>query len=62
TFAYNDLVDIIYYTQFKSEDVVKNIRQFRKYRQRLPLLKIKLHQIHISNKKTLSISKDTKKA
>ncbi|CAG8767826.1 5844_t:CDS:2, partial [Gigaspora rosea] len=57
-----NILDIIYHPQFKSEDVVKNIRRFRKYRQRLPLLKIKSHQIHISNKKTPSTSKDTKKA
>src|SRR5256885_1052360 len=30
----------------------------RKYRQRLPLLPIKSHQIHISNKKTPSTSKN----
>ncbi|KAF0474141.1 hypothetical protein F8M41_024755 [Gigaspora margarita] len=56
-----DLVDIIYNPQFNSKDVVKNIRRFRKYRQRLHLLQIK-SQIHISNKKTLSTSRNTKKA
>ncbi|CAG8563776.1 5959_t:CDS:2, partial [Racocetra persica] len=54
-------IDIIYYLQFKSEDVVKNIRRFKKYRQKLPLLKIKSYQVHISNKKTPSTSRDTKK-
>ena len=39
-----------------------NIRRFRKYRRRLPLLPIKSRIIHISNKKTPSTSKDTKEA
>ncbi|CAG8648613.1 3006_t:CDS:2, partial [Dentiscutata erythropus] len=50
TQVYNDLVDIIYNLQFNSKNVIKNIRQFRKYRQQLPLLQIKSHQIHISDK------------
>ncbi|CAG8775561.1 14578_t:CDS:2, partial [Gigaspora rosea] len=60
THAYEELVDIICHPQFKNEDVVANIRRFRKYRQRLPLLPIKTQNIHISNKKTPSTSKDTK--
>ncbi|CAG8529188.1 24650_t:CDS:2 [Racocetra persica] len=62
TQAYNDLVNIIYNPQFNSKDVVKNIRCFRKYRQRLPLLQIKSYQIHISDKKMPSTSRDTKEA
>src|SRR5437763_3506972 len=58
TQAYDELVDIIHHPQFKCKDVVSNCRQFRKYRQRLPLLPIKSHQIHISNKKTPSTSKN----
>ncbi|CAG8813902.1 36763_t:CDS:2 [Gigaspora margarita] len=61
TQAYNELVDIIHHLQFKSKDIVMNIRQFRKYRQRLPLLPIKTRKIHILNKNTLSISKNIKK-
>ncbi|KAF0549276.1 hypothetical protein F8M41_025455 [Gigaspora margarita] len=60
TRAYEELVNIIHHPQFKNEDVVANIRWFRKYQQRLPLLPIKTRKIHISNKKTLSTSKDTK--
>jgi len=58
TQAYDELVDIIRYSQFKIEDVVPNIRQFRKYRQRLPLLSIKSSKVSISKKKTPSTSKD----
>jgi hypothetical protein len=53
-------VDIIRHPQFKADDVVMNIRRFRKYRQRLPLLPIKTRNIHISSKKTPSTSRDTK--
>ena len=51
-------MDIIRHPQFKCEDVVPNSRQFRKYRQRLPLLPIKSRQINISSKKTPSTSKN----
>ena len=58
TQAYDELVDIIHHPQFKGEDIVSNSRRFRKFRQRLPLLSIKSHQIHISSKKTSSTSKN----
>ncbi|CAG8680481.1 7063_t:CDS:2, partial [Gigaspora rosea] len=60
TQAYDELVDIIRHPQFKNEDVITNIRRFRKYRQRLLLLPIKTRNIHILNKKTPSTFKDTK--
>jgi hypothetical protein len=53
-------VDIIHHPQFESNNVVTNIRRFRKYRQRLPLLPIKSRKVHISSKKTPSTSKETK--
>lgn len=56
------MVDIIRHPQFRSEDVVTNIRRFRKYRQRLPLLPIKSRRVNISDKKTPSTSKSTKEA
>ncbi|CAG8564671.1 5502_t:CDS:2, partial [Cetraspora pellucida] len=62
TQAYDDLANIISHPQFKKEDVIKNIRRFREYRQRLPLLPIKSHQIHISSKQTPSTSRNIKKA
>jgi hypothetical protein len=58
TQAYDELVGIIHYSKFKSEDIVSNNRRFRKYRQRLPLLSIKSHKINISSKKTPSTSKN----
>ncbi|CAG8533165.1 20681_t:CDS:2, partial [Racocetra persica] len=60
TQAYDKLVDIIHHSQFKNKDIVTNIRQFRKYQQRLPLLPIRTRNIYILNKKMLSISKDIK--
>ncbi|GES97671.1 hypothetical protein GLOIN_2v1774533 [Rhizophagus clarus] len=60
--AYDELVDIIRYPQFRKDDVVPNSRRFRKYRQRLPLLPIRSQKINISNKKTPSTSKDTREA
>lgn len=60
TRAYDELVDIINHPKFKPEDVVTNIRRFRKFRQRLPLLPIKSRKVHISNKKTPSTSREIK--
>ena len=51
-------MDIIHHPQFKCKNVISNCWQFRKYRQRLLLLPIKSHQIHISNKKIPSTSKN----
>jgi len=62
TKAYDELVDIIHHPQFKTEDVVTNVRRFRKFRQRLPLLPIKSRQINISSKKTPSMSKNIEEA
>jgi len=55
-------VDIIRHPQFEIKDVVPNSRQFRKYRQRLPLLPIKSRKVNISSKKTPSTSKNIGKA
>ncbi|CAG8653586.1 5396_t:CDS:2, partial [Cetraspora pellucida] len=57
---YDKLVDIICNPKFKNADVITTIYHFRKYQQRLPLLPIKLQNIHISNKKMPSTSKDTR--
>src|SRR6266536_2603389 len=62
TKAYDELVDIIRHPQFEIKDVVPNSRQFRKYRQRLPLLPIKSRKVNISSKKTPSTSKNIGKA
>ncbi|PKY56360.1 hypothetical protein RhiirA4_476609, partial [Rhizophagus irregularis] len=54
TNAYDDLVSIINDPQFKQEEVVTNIRRFRNWRQRLPLLPITARTVSISPKKTPS--------
>ena len=46
--------------EFKVKDVVKNIRRFRQWRNRLPLIPIRSRSIKINPKKTPSTSKGTK--
>src|SRR5205085_5789597 len=60
TNAYEDLVDIIMNTEFNRDHIVKNIRRFRTWRERLPLLPISAKSVPISSKKTQSTSKDSK--
>ena len=62
TSAYEDLVDIIMNTEFNQNNIVRNIRRFRTWRERLPLLPISAKSISISTKKTPSTSKDSKMA
>src|SRR6266480_6159029 len=60
TNAYNDLVGILQHPEFDVKDVVKNIRRFRQWRNRLPLMPIRTRSIKIDPKKTPSTSKGTK--
>ena len=60
TNAYNDLVDILQHPDFNTRDVVTNVRRFRQWRQRLPLMPIRLRPIKINQKKTPSTSKGIK--
>gem|GEM_PF-888645 len=60
TSAYEDLADILHNTNFNPIHVVKNVRRFRTWRERLPLLPISARSISISSKKTPSTSKDSK--
>src|SRR6266487_5556855 len=60
TSAYEDLADILQNTKFNPTHVVKNVRRFRTWRQRLPILPISARSISISSKKTPSTSKDSK--
>ncbi|CAG8783654.1 17654_t:CDS:2, partial [Gigaspora rosea] len=62
TKAYEDLVYIIQHPSFRLEQVIRNIRRLRSLRSRLPLQKIKCHQIPIQNMNTPSISKPFKSA
>ena len=45
---------------FEVKDVVKNIRKFRQWRNRLPLMLIRSRSIKINPKKTPSTSRETK--
>ncbi|PKC03537.1 hypothetical protein RhiirA5_423612 [Rhizophagus irregularis] len=60
TNAYNDLVDILQNPTFNANDIVKNVRKLRQWRNRLPLMPIRARPIKINQKKTPSISKETK--
>jgi hypothetical protein len=62
TNAYEDLIDIIMKPEFNRDHIVKNIRRFRTWRERLPLPSISAKSIPISSKKTPSTSKDLKMA
>ena len=62
TNAYEDLIDIIMKPEFNRDHIVKNIRRFRTWRERLPLPSISAKSISISSKKTPSTSKDSKMA
>src|ERR1044072_122795 len=62
TNAYEDLADILHNTNFNPTHVVKNVRRFQKWRERLPLLPISARTISISSKKTPSTFKDSKTA
>ena len=60
TNAYNDLVEILQHQKFEVKDVVKNIRRFRQWRNRLPLMPIRTRSIKINPKKIPFTSKGTK--
>jgi hypothetical protein len=62
TNAYEDLVDIIMRPEFNKDHIVKNVRRFRTWRERLPLPSISAKSISISSKKMPSTSKDSKMA
>jgi hypothetical protein len=60
TSIYEDLVDILHHQDFKTSDIIKNVRRFRNYRKRLPLPTIYSNPINIYTKKTPSTSRNTK--
>lgn len=53
-------MDILQHSDFSTNDVVKNVRRFRQWRQRLPLIPIRSRPIKINQKKTPSTSKGVK--
>jgi len=62
TAAYEDLVQILQHEEFKSDDIVPNVRRLRKWRNRLPLSKIHSHEITIATKNTPSTAVPAKSA
>jgi hypothetical protein len=55
-------VVILKHPRFCVNDVVTNIRRFRQWRQRLPLIPIRSHDVKISTKKTPSTTQAIKPA
>ena len=62
TAAYEDLAKILTHPEFRKEDVTKNIRKIRTWRNRLPLVKVRQHDVPLCMQRTPSTSKSTTKA
>ncbi|CAB4423898.1 unnamed protein product [Rhizophagus irregularis] len=62
TSAYEDLTKILTHPKFRKEDIITNIRQIRKWRNRLPLAKVNEHSVPLSKYRTPSTYESTKKA
>ncbi|CAG8467035.1 5488_t:CDS:2 [Dentiscutata heterogama] len=60
--AYEDLSKILKHPKFLKEEVITNIRRFRKWRYKLPLLQVRQHDVPICEKKVPSTLLSTKKA
>ncbi|CAG8773313.1 1848_t:CDS:2, partial [Cetraspora pellucida] len=58
TSEYEDLVKIITHPEFRKEDVLMNIRQVRKWRNRLPLVEIRQHNVPLHMDKAPSTFRD----
>ena len=53
-------MEILQHPDFSKYDIVTNVRRFRQWRQRLPLMPIRSRPIKINQKKTPSTSKGIK--
>ena len=62
TSAYEDLAKILVHSKFQKQDVTTNIRQIRKWRDRLPLVKVRKHDLPLCIQKTPSTYASTKNA
>lgn len=62
TSAYEDLAKILTHPEYRKEDVTMNIRQIRKWRDRLPLVKVRKHDVPLCMQRTPSTYVPTKKA
>src|SRR5437773_2153334 len=62
TSAYEDLAKILTHPEYQKEHVTKNVRQIQKWRERLPLVKVRKHDVPLCMQRTPSTSTSTKKA
>jgi hypothetical protein len=62
TSAYEDLAKILKHSKFQKEDDTTNICQIRKWRDRLPLIKVRKHDLPLCMQKTPSTYASTKNA
>jgi len=62
TSAYEDLAKILTHLEFQKDDVTKNIRQIRKWRNRLLLVKVQKHDVPLCIQRTPFTSTSTKQA
>jgi hypothetical protein len=62
TSAYEDLAKILKHPKFQKEDITSNIRQIRKWRNRLPLVKVNKHDVPLCSQRTPSTCTSTKSA
>src|SRR5436309_476442 len=62
TSAYENLAKILMHSEFQKDDVTKNIRQIQKWRNRLPLVKVRKHDIPLCIQRTPFTLTSTKQA
>src|SRR5437879_5558497 len=62
TCAYEDLITILKHPNFNVLDAVSNVRRVRQWQQRLPLQKVRSHQISITSKNTPSTASPSRDA
>ena len=62
TAAYEDLAKILTHPEFRKEDVTKNIRKIQTWQNRLPLVKVRKHDLPLCVQKTPSTYASTKNA
>ena len=62
TSAYEDLAKILTHPEYRKEDVTTNICQIRKWRNRLPLVRVRKHDVPLCSKQTPSTCTSTKNA
>jgi hypothetical protein len=60
--AYEDLIAILLHEKFRIKDVIKSMRSIKRFRNGLPLMTIKSHNVKLSSKDTPSTSKESKEA